>query len=67
MCFKVDINSVGFVGYFTQKISYISIIHLISLEDRRLKILLSFKINIELHVSRDVLESEIPVHWKEGR
>ena len=62
MCFKVDINSVGFVGYFTQKMSYISIIHLISLEVRRLKILLSFKINIELHVSRDELESEIPVH-----
>ena len=62
MCFKVDINSVGFVGYFTQKMSYIFIIHLISLEGRRLKILLSFKINIELHVSRDELESEIPVH-----
>lgn len=67
MCFKVDINSVGFVGYFTQKMSYISIIHLISWEGRRLKILLSFKINIELHISRDELESEIPVHWKEER
>ena len=53
MCFKVDINSVGFAGYFTQKSSYISIIHLINWESRRLKILASSKINIEIQVRRD--------------